>query len=433
MRDLALMLIIVGGTLVALRRPWIGIIMWTWVSIMNPHEGFGYAVATWPVATIVGGGTLIGFVLTRDRQWPMVGPPAWATLAFSIWICITLPFSMYYDESFPLWLRSAKIFLMLFVTLSLINDERKLKAFIWIMVFSVGFVGVKGGIFTILTGGNHRVWGLGGFMAGNNEVGLALATIIPMMRYLQLQMVKPWARRAMGLAMLLCAVTMLGTQSRGALLALAAMGFFLWLKNDKKVLWAVLMVVIATAGLSFMPDAWWDRMNTIQTYKSDESAQGRINAWWNAWNLAKDNFFGGGFMMYTYEVFAKYAPVPEDVHAAHSIYFQVLGEHGFVGLFLFMLIGALTWLTARQLIAAGRIRPELRWAADLGAMVQASMVGYGVAGAFLSLTYYDLPYNIMAIAVLALHFVRRSELARSAAGGTSALAGKSRSLHGAHG
>ena len=62
---------------------------------------------------------------------------------------------------------------------------------------------------------------------------------------------------------------------------------------------------------------------------------GRINAWTMALNLAKDNFFGGGFSIYESAVFARYAPDPE-ARAAHSIYFQVLGEHGFVGLFLFL-------------------------------------------------------------------------------------------------
>jgi probable O-glycosylation ligase (exosortase A-associated) len=415
-RDALLMLIIVGGALAALRVPWVGVIMWTWVSLMNPHEAFGYAVATWPVASMVALATLLGLLFTRDRQSPFVGPPIVALVCFWIWICVTLPFSFYLDDSLPIWERSMKIFLMLFVTLALITDEKKLHVFIWTMVVSVAFFGVKGGVFTLATGGNYLVWGPGGFIGGNNEVGLALVTIIPMMRYLHLRLTAWWARHAMALSMLLCVVTVLGTHSRGALVGLGAMALLLWWKGGNKVRWAVIGVMVGAATTAFMPQAWWDRMETIQTYESDGSAMGRINAWWNAWNLANDNFFGGGFRIYTREVFARYAPVPDDVHAAHSIFFEVMGEHGFVGLFLFLSIGVLTWLTAGRLIKVGQSAVQLQWAADLGAMVQVSQVGYAVAGAFLSLAYYDLPYDIMAVAVLALHFATR-RAAQSIRGG----------------
>jgi hypothetical protein len=76
---------------------------------------------------------------------------------------------------------------------------------------------------------------------------------------------------------------------------------------------------------------------------------------------------------------------------------------------LFLSIGVLTWLTCRKLIKIGRATPGDKWAADLGAMVQVSMVGFGVGGAFLSLAWYDLPYYLMAIAVLALDVVRRQQ------------------------
>jgi hypothetical protein len=38
-------------------------------------------------------------------------------------------------------------------------------------------------------------------------------------------------------------------------------------------------------------------------------------------------------------------------------------------------------------------------------MVQVSMVGYATTGAFLSLTYYDLPYNVMVMAMVGQRLV----------------------------
>lgn len=418
MRDLLLAAFIGAGALAGLRYAWIGVLVWTWVSLMNPHNVFGYAAANWPVAQVVGICVLLGLLFARDRQNPFqMGPAPWLLLAFSIWLCITLPFSIYFDDSQPLWLRTMKTFLMIFVTLSLINTERKLKYYIWVMVASVAFFGVKGGIFTLATGGNYRVWGPGGFIGGNNEVALALVTIIPLMRYVHLQLTDRRLRAIMLGCIGLCAVTALGTYSRGALLAVGAIVLFLWLKGPNKTVWAVVWAVVGATALSFMPDHWWARMETIETYREDDSALGRINAWWMAFNLARDRLLGGGFMIYMPEIFQRYSPEPDRVHAAHSIYFQVLGEHGFIGLILFLAIGATTWMTARWLIKAGRQDAQDKWAADLGAMVQVSMIGYAVAGAFLSLTYYDLPYNIMAAAVIAKVLVqrRRAEAAKSAA------------------
>lgn len=408
MRDALLLLIICGGSLAALRRPWIGVMLWTWISLMNPHAEFGWRAATWPVASLVAGCTLIGLVFTRDRQNPFLSAPVWALLAFTSWICVTLPFSMYLDPSISLWTRSLKIFLMLFVTLALVNTREKLSWFIGLCVFSLAFYGIKGGVFTLATGGNFRVWGPAGFIQGNNEIALALVMVLPLMRYVHLQLRRPWLRHAMAVAMVLTAVTVLGTYSRGALLALAAMSAVLWIKSERKVLWGVLLVLCALAILSVMPEQWWARMDTIKTYERDESALGRINAWIMAWNLARDHFFGGGFSIYYPEVFLRYSPEPDRVHAAHSIYFQVLGEHGFVGLFLFVLIGWLTWRKCARLQALARANPEIQWAGQLGSMIQVSMVGFAVGGAFLSLAYFDLPYDMMAMVAIALHLVEKT-------------------------
>lgn len=415
MRDIAVLAVLVVFTAWTLRRPWIGVMMWTCVSLMSPHVEFGYAAAAWPVATVVAGATLASMLFTREKQNPFIGGAVWAMLAFTAWITITLPFSFYLDECLPLWERSMKIFLMLFVTLALVDNKHKLNVFVWVNVVSIAYYGVKGGVFTVLTAGNYRVWGPGGFIGGNNEVALAVIMVIPLMRYLQLQMTQKWAKLAMSGSMVLCALTALGTYSRGALLGVSAMGFYFWLKSQRKLLWAILIPIIGVAVLSVMPSQWWARMDTIKTYDADDSALGRINAWWMAWNLARDKFFGGGFMIYSLPVFEIYAPEPNRVHAAHSIYFQVLGEHGFVGLFLFLLIGVLTWLTASSLIKRYRDDPQRRWGADLGAMVQVGMIGYAVAGAFLSLSYFDLPYNLMVMCVVARHILRRDEAAAAAA------------------
>lgn len=409
MRDLLLLAICVAGALYALRRPWVGAVMSVWLSVMSPHKTFGWSAAEWPLASLVAIATLVGVLFESKKRNPVLGPPVAALLGLWIWICITLPFSLYFNASLDLWERSMKIFLMVFVVLMVVDDKRKLHVLILVLALSLAYFGVKGGAFTIATGGNYRVWGPGGFIEGNNELALALVAILPIVRYLQLQATNKMLKHAGTATLLLMPATILGSHSRGALLALMAMALFLWFKSERKAVGGVVIVLVGAAALALMSEQWWSRMDTITEYKQDESALGRFNAWWAAWNLASDRITGGGFMMYHLDVMAKYAPDPTQNRAAHSIYFQVMGEQGFIGLALFLAVGVLTWLTCRELIKLGRATPENKWAADLGAMVQVSMVGFGVGGAFLSLAWFDLPYYIMAIAVLALDVVKRQQ------------------------
>jgi putative inorganic carbon (HCO3(-)) transporter len=173
----------------------------------------------------------------------------------------------------------------------------------------------------------------------------------------------------------------------------------MWWRSDSKAVVGVLLVVVGVALIGFMPDTWMSRMETIGEYQEDSSAMGRINAWQMAWNLASHNFFGGSFGIYNLETFGRYAPNPTDVHAAHSIYFQVLGEQGFLGLFIFLLLWALVWKGAGRMRKQGLKQPETRWVSDLGSMCQVSLAGYAIGGAFLSLAYFDLPYNILILVV----------------------------------
>jgi probable O-glycosylation ligase (exosortase A-associated) len=175
------------------------------------------------------------------------------------------------------------------------------------------------------------------------------------------------------------------------------------------------MALLIPIGIAFMPAKWSERMDTINTYQSDASAMGRINAWYMAYNLATDRPLGGGFEISNGHTFARYAPNPDDVHAAHSIYFQALGEHGFVGLGLYLLLAFLTWRKAAWIVRQTARRPEFKWAAHLATMIQVSMVGFAVGGAFLSLLYYDVPYYLMMAMVVTGVIVKKALAAEAAA------------------
>ena len=416
-RDIVVTAIVFALLPVILMRPWVGVITWTWLGFMNPHRlswGFAFDMQ---FALMVALATLVGLLLTREpKRIPWTRETV--TLAvFTLWIVFTTFFAFYPELAWVQVEKVVKIQVMIFVALILIQREDRLRWLVLTIALSLGFYGVKGGIFTITTAGAFHVRGpAGSFIGGDNEMGLALVMTIPMLRCCQL-MAKNWAVRWMlGGAILLSAIAAVGSQSRGAFLALAAMAVFLWFKSRHKVLTAMLIAMAVVPIGLVMPQSWYDRMASIQNYEEDGSAQGRINAWRMAFNLASDRPTGGGFETFRRETFAIYAPKPENVHDAHSIYFEVLGEHGFIGLALFLALGIMTWFTASWVIRHARGSPETRWLADMVGMVQVSLVGYAAGGAFLGLAYFDFYYNLIAIVVLAkVLLLRRLAEAKTAA------------------
>jgi probable O-glycosylation ligase (exosortase A-associated) len=253
------------------------------------------------------------------------------------------------------------------------------------------------------------------FIEGNNALGLALVMVIPLMRFLQLDTTKRYLKLGLTGAIGLTSLAVLASYSRGAFLAISAILVFMIMKTRQKMLFLLAVAITVPIMWGLMPEEWHERLGTIRTYEQDASAMGRINAWWFAWNVAKERpLVGGGFDAFSPDTFKDYAPNPLDFHDAHSIYFEMLGEHGFVGLGLFLLLGWLALRECGRIMREARDREDLRWAHDLGAMMQVSLIGYAVGGAFLGLAYWDLFYHLVALTVVTAEIVRRQSAERTA-------------------
>ncbi len=402
MRDLLITLIVFGAVPWIIQRPHIGILVWSWLAYMNPHRmswGFAYNL---PFSAVTALAIFVGFLVNKEpKRIPVNGLTiVWGLFVF--WMIVTTIFAVHPDFALVEMKKTMKIQLMTLMTLLLMAKRERIEQLVWVIAFSIGYFGIKGGVFTILTAGQYRVWGPPEtFIEGNNEIALALIIIMPLMRYLQQRVENVWLSRAIIGSMVLSGFSILASYSRGALLAGTAMVLSLWWKGRNRFSVALVIFLLAVSIYPFVPEKWTSRMETINTYEEDASAMGRINAWHFAWNLASDRpLTGGGFQAFTEQMFLIYAPDPFDYHDAHSIYFEVLGEQGFVGLVLFLTIWFLTHRTGTWIIRRTQARPELAWAHDLAAMLQVSLVGYLVGGAFLGLAYFDLPYHIMALMLL---------------------------------
>ena len=402
MRDWVLLAVFVSVLPFAVRHTWVGVLLWNWISLMNPHRlswGFAYFA---PFAAVAAGATLISLVLTRDKLKVPKDPPVIVLSLLVLWMCLTTAVAIDPAGSWEQLTKVLKIQLMVLVAFAALHSRKHIELFIWVNVLSIGFYGFKGGIFTIQTGGAGRVWGPpGGFIEGNNELAVALVMAIPLMHYLRSVSTRPFVRFGLRATILLSAVAALGTQSRGALLAMIAMVIFFWLRQKKKLIAGIGITVVAASMIAFMPASWDERMGTIQTYEQDGSSTGRLMAWRMTFNLANARPWCGGFGIYTREVYDKYMPESPLPQAAHSIYFSMLGEHGYVGLFLFVLLFALSYALAGKMRRTAMQNPETAWVDLLAGMCQVSIIGFAVGGAFLSLAYFDFAYNIVVMLVVA--------------------------------
>jgi len=420
MRDIVLFALIFGSLPYILKRPWVGIIMWSFVSYMNPHRLTWGPAFGFPFAAVVAVTLLMSLIFTKEKIRLEVTPIIVLWLMFIAWMCVTTSAAFFPDGAVTQLKKVFKIQLVTFLTMVLITNRFRLNVLIATICASIGFFGIKGGVFVIRTAGSARVWGPpGSYISENNTLAVALLMIIPLGIYLARLVPKRWQRLGIYGGVVLCFFSVFGSQSRGALLATLAMSAFLVFKSKQKVLAGLAMIAVIPLIISFMPQSWHDRMATIQEYEQDGSAMGRLNAWRYAINLANDRITGGGFESWSQMTFARYAPVPDDVHAAHSIYFSVLADHGWIGLIMYLGIYASAWLQITFVAARAKRHPELRWMEDLGRMLKVSLVAYLVGGAFLSLSYFDLPWHLVAIscimaAIQKRHFAEAARAARVA-------------------
>ena len=404
LRDILTATIILGLLPVSFWRPWIGILVWTWLGLMNPHR-LGWTIVAWyiPWSQMVGGAILAGLFFGRDRSFPPLVRETFVLLGFWL-ICFlsTVFSSMYPEEAWPYFSRVCKIFLMFFVTIALINNRKRLKALIWVTAFSIGFYGFKGGTWAILTGAQHRVTGpWKTFIEGNNELGLAMVMVLPLFILLAREETRVWLKYFLYSTFGLSIIAILSTYSRGAFLGLGVVLLVLFVKARGKVIVLVLVMVAAPLVLDFLPEAWFERMDTIRTYKQDGSANIRLTAWEVAYKIALDYpILGAGFKPFSPENFERYVPGSGRLaHDAHNIFFQVLAEHGFVGFGLYVTLYVCIFLSLRKIVRRGTRDPTKHWMVSYAQMIEAGLLGFVVSGFFLSLSYFDLFYVFVAMTI----------------------------------
>lgn len=418
MRGLLLIGFIAAALPAVFVQPFVGVMLFSWVSFMNPQRVVYGIGAEMPWAMIIGVATIVAWICSRENKRPPTGATFWLIVAFLGYISLTTFFALSSLPSvFDEWDLTSKMLIFVLITMILTTNRIRAQALIWVMVISIGFYSVKGGLFTLVTGGAAHVYGPAASMiADNNQFAVAMLVTVPLMNYLRVTSRQRFVRLGLAAAMGLSLIAVLGSYSRGGLLALAAVGLFLWVKSKRKSWPTLALLGIAVVGLTVMPSQWGQRMDSIDHYKEDPSAMGRLSIWGAAIKIATARpLLGGGFKAtITPEVVERYAPGVR-WRAVHSIYFEVLAEQGFVALLIWLAIPLVAWRNCRWISRRARDLPGWDWAATLARMGQVSLIAYLVGGAFLSLGYWDYYFTLVALLAATRGMLARASVERDLA------------------
>jgi probable O-glycosylation ligase (exosortase A-associated) len=407
MRGLVFFMAFVASLPFIFVSPFNGVLVWYVFSLGNFHTLiWGGPFAALNYAYVIAVLTCLSWLFSRtERKQLPITPLVVLTLLFSIWITFTSWFALAPGEDvWNKWITVQKILFMCLVGYALTTTRERLNQLIWAVILTIGLWGVKGALSSILHGGSEIHGPDGGMLADNNDFGLGLIVMLPLVFYQWQLATNRHVRRGLMLMGFLVTLAVFFTYSRGALLGVCAMGAVFWLRSRAKFTTALLIAALAVSIYSVAPEQWFKRMGTIETYQDDGSAMSRIHLWQVSLRIAELHpITGGGFRVTFSPTVTNNMLRGTDLgrltkpRAAHSIYFDALSEHGWVGLSLFLLILGYSWVNCAWLTRHSRNRPDLVWANLLGRMGQAVLVGYATAGAFASQAYLDEYWCIIFI------------------------------------
>ena len=428
MRDLFLAPLLLAIIIQTFRTPSAGVLGWTWLTLMTPQKLIWGMLSSMPLNLIMALATLPMIAFTRDKRKIPINAVTVLWLLFFFMVTISTILALSPSMSWEMWNRCWKLMLLGVLVPVLLTSARNIQALIWVMVISLGYFGVKGGLFTILFGsGGHVIGPPGTGLEDNNYLALALCLTLPLMNYLRLQAESRSVRLVLMLCMISTAFGIMGTFSRGGLIGLGTMAGYLWWKSPRRLPLAIGTVIVLIPALYLMPPSWYDRMSTLKDASNQTTFLTRWDAWKVNWNIAVSRpLTGGGFnasqdggvyRRYSYGQSMYAGPDGETGgHASHSIYFEVLGDHGFIGLGLYLGLLLATLAMLRRVRKSAKAIPALAWVTELATMIQVSFLAFFVAGAALSMAYYDFVFLFIGITLALDQLIKEYNKGGDAAG-----------------
>lgn len=425
MTSVALTLFVFALFALGLRRPFLWVLAYVYIDILVPQK-ISYAIlAKIPIS-------LIAFVLCFGG-WLVLDRKEDARFTLRQFLLIVLLAYTGYttlDADFPVeaaekwaWVWKGLVF-AIFLPFTL-RTRLRFEAVTLVMVLTAGAIIISGGIKTVIGGGGYGTLPL--FVNDNTGIyeGSILSTvaiaIIPLILWLAKcgTVFKPdWRVKLFAAALIFaCMLMPVGTQARTGLLCLGLVAVLSLRTVKRRMLYIGLAGAAGLLALPFLPQSFLERMGTIENHQSDNSASTRVAVWKWTLDYVKDHPFGGGFDAYRSNriryrtVVAKtsggttsleFADVEDKGRAYHSSYFEMLGEQGWAGLFLWLWIQVLgLWQMERlrsrwmKRAAAAPDDPAQHWQAPFANALQQAQLVYLLGSLFVGIAYQ--PFILMLV------------------------------------
>ena len=422
LRSLYITMIYVSFLVFGAAAPFMFSLGYVWVDTFYPQAVVYEILNQLPVSLIMAVAAVGGYAIL-DRRKGRLTATSCLLMGFAVWV--TLSTALWAEVPTAAWDKWNYAFKTICVGAFLpfvFRSRIQIEAFLQIYLFSVAVHFLPVGIKTMISGGGYgRQLGIVG---GNSLLaeGSTLATValmlVPIILYLRRNTrIMPRTLLAdllyLGLAVAAVAAA-IGTYERTALIGLVVVGAGLWLSSRRKLLFGAIGLLAALAISLLTSSAWNERISTVSDYNTEGSALGRILVWRWTLNYVASHPLGGGFNAYIIDRI-QFPPDPGGhvlvVHgkAFHSIYFEVLGEQGWVGVALFATVVGFAFYQLGAVARRTRRVPEMAWARELAFALQVSLLTLLTCGAFIGIGFQPMLYYLIGISACLREHVRQVE------------------------
>lgn len=392
--------------LISIRSPYFGLLVFTWLAYMRPQNLIW--APDWRFSHFVAIALIIGYLFNAKKERIFVRTRE-SILIIAFWVILgaCIFFSIWPSQSLEKFNELTKIFFIALATGAMINSKKRLDTLTLVIMLSLAFWGVKAGIRGAFFG-----WHIQGpefsMIEDNNDFALALNMVIPFFLYFGYNQKTKWRKLFFYCQIPFLIFAVIYTYSRGGFLGLGVVMLLLILKSRRKFLGLLALGVALIGFIHFAPQDYKDRMQTIKTYETDESAMGRINAWNAAKAMIKDKPLTGVGLRNFIHAYTLYHPSEPKV--AHNSYLQLGAESGLIALAVFVILLLLSIGKLRRLRKVSRSKPEFNWLCNYTHMLEVGLIGYMVSGFFLSRHDFDLLYQFIGMVVALEHIAKNEKL-----------------------
>lgn len=420
MRDLAFIAFLLAMWGIGFRRPFVFVLTYIYIDIISPQRLTYLLLNSVPISLIAVVLAVLGWAIADEKRDARFAPRQALIALLLVYCYATTKTADFPIEALEKWEWVWKnLAFAIFLPLTL-RTRLRIETLLLFVVLSAASIIIVGGIKTLVSGGGYGELNL---MVSNNSglyegsiISAVSISLIPIIWWLARDgtlFAPDWRVRLFaGALTFACLLMPVGTSARTGLLCIALLALLMLRVVKRKVVYVAALGLAGLVAVPFLPAAFSERMGTIKTYQADESASTRLAVWRWTIDYAREHPFGGGFEAYRqnqirYDMVAvqgtgasttvKRGLTVDKSRAYHSSYFEMLGEQGYPGLILWLLINGIG--VVRMEILRRRYRDpagEFAWAGRLALALQHAHLIYLLGGAFVGIAFQSFLFFLLA-------------------------------------